>query len=416
LLLVAGCSKEAAKPDPSPSASASGKKSSIAPPTPPPTPRKGMVFIPPGALVVGTPPGAYPRLADEEVAGAQLILNGFYIDVYPYPNEEGAIPLTNVSNEEAATLCGKRSKRLCSELEWERACKGPDNRIYEYGDNYRPEPCGTGAAPLLRPSGIRVGCRSDFGVRDLHGGMWEWTRSPFGRGSARPLVSVRGGNAPAGELVGRCANTIGRSAETRSPSIGFRCCVGPDIVPEVELSIRHPRRLESRYPLDPKLVSRLLALLPDEAKEDLAGRGEIEAERLWAWWPAGNDELAIISVCAGTGRRASCGVLVARDLLGKAVFLAWAHCGTWSPLLDPENDPRDVWLLGGDDPGAFRRRMSYVWGKVTVGPRERRTILAKDRVLQQRLDPKAARSAGAPSAKAPAPPAKNPKTTPAKTK
>jgi hypothetical protein len=230
-----------------------------------------------------------------------------------------------------------------------------------------------------------VGCRSDFGVRDMHGGMWEWTRSKFGRGSTRPLVSVRGGNAPAGELVGRCANTIGRPADMRSPSIGFRCCEGPDLVPEVELSVRHPRRLEAKNALDPKLVSRLIAALPEEATNDLAGRGPIEPERSWAWWPAGNDELAIVSVCAGSGRRGSCGVLVARDLLGKASALAWAHGGTWSPLLDAENDPRDVWLLGGDDPGAFRRRMSYVWGKVTVGPRERRTILVKDRIAQERL-------------------------------
>lgn len=400
LLLLVGCSREK-KPDAAAVPSASSGKSSIAPPNALPTPRQGMAFVPGGALVVGTPPSAYPRLADEEVAGAQLIVGAFYIDVFPYPNEEGAIPLTNVSNEEAVKLCGERQKRLCSELEWERACKGPDNRLYEYGDNYRPEPCVTGTQPLLRPSGIRVGCRSDFGVRDLHGGMWEWTRSGYGRGSARPLVSVRGGNAPAGELVGRCANAIGRPADTRSPSIGFRCCVGPDVVPEVELAVRHPRRLEAKNALEPKLTARLLAALPDEAKEDLAGRGSIEPERLWAWWPAGNDELVALSVCAGSGRRGSCGVFLARDHLGKVMPLGWGHGGTWSPLLDAENDPRDIWLLGGDDPGAFRRRISYVWGKVTIGPRERRTILAKDRILQERTKKSGASASSKVPAKAP---------------
>ncbi len=80
--------------------------------------------MPNGALVAGTPPDAFPRLADEEIPGEQFILNGF-IDVFPYPNEEGAIPLTNVSQEEARGLCAEKSKRLCTELEWERACKGP---------------------------------------------------------------------------------------------------------------------------------------------------------------------------------------------------------------------------------------------------------------------------------------------------
>ena len=99
--------------------------SSIAPPTPPPPPRKGMVFIPGGALVAGTPPEKLPRIADEEMPGEQVILKGFYIDVFPYPNEEGAIPLTNLSEPEAEGLCAELGKRLCTELEWERACKGP---------------------------------------------------------------------------------------------------------------------------------------------------------------------------------------------------------------------------------------------------------------------------------------------------
>jgi sulfatase modifying factor 1 len=398
LLLACACGKEESPAGRVGAASASNKPSSIAPPTAPPTPRQGMAYIAPGALVVGTPPSAYPRLADEEVAGEQLIVGGFYIDVFPYPNEEGAIPLTNVTNEEAAKLCAERSKRLCSELEWERACKGPDNRIYEYGDGYRPEPCGTGTSPALRPTGLRVGCRSDFGVRDLHGGVWEWTRSPFGRGTARGLISVRGGNAPAGELAGRCANTIGRPPDLRSPTIGFRCCVGADLVPEVELPIRHARKLEARDRLDPKLVPKLMQILPDDAKEELAKHGTPEAERMWSWWPVGNDELVAMSVCAGSGRRASCGVIFARVLLGQPSPLAWAHGGTWSPMLDAENDPRDLWLLGGDDPGAFRRRVSYVWGKLTVGARERRIASVKDRLQQERH--------GKPSASAPPSPAK----------
>jgi sulfatase modifying factor 1 len=372
LALAAGCAKPEAPPGTRGAPSASAPKSSIAPPTPPPQPRQGMVWIPPGALVVGTPEDSYPRLADEEIPGEQVIISGYYIDTYAYPNEEGAIPLTNVARDEAAKLCEERDKRLCSELEWERACKGPENRLYEYGDRYRPEPCGTGTQPLLRPSGLRVSCRSDFGVRDLHGGAWEWTRSPFGRGSTRELAAVRGGNAPAGELVGRCANTIGRAPDSRSPSIGFRCCTGPDVVPEVELVIRHARKLEARERLDPALAPRLLEVLPEEAKRDLARHGKAEPDKMWSWWPLGNDELVLLSVCAGTGRRASCGVLIARVLLGKPAALAWAEGGTWQPMLRAENDPRDIWLLGGDDPGAFRRRISYVWGRVGVGPRERR--------------------------------------------
>jgi hypothetical protein len=337
-----------------------------------------MVFVPSGALVVGTPPDRYPRLADEEVAGEQVIVPSFYMDVYPYPNEEGAIPLTNVSRDDATSLCGERSKRLCSELEWERACKGPENHTYEYGDRYRADVCGTGTPPLLRPAGLRVGCRSDFGARDMHGGAWEWTQSTFRRGTTGGLVTVRGGNAPAGELAGRCANAIARSADLKQPTIGFRCCLGSATAPEVELSIRHPRKLEARDRLDPGLVPELLKVLPEEARAALLRHGSIAPDKMWSWWPVGNDELTIISLCAGTGRRALCGVFIARVVLGKPNPILWADGGTWQPMLHAENDPRDIWLLGGDDPGAFRRRISYVWGNASVGGRERRVVNLKE--------------------------------------
>jgi hypothetical protein len=378
-LFTAGACARRSKSTEAPAASGSHSgKSRIAPPTPPPTPRQGMVFVPSGALVVGTPPDQYPRLADEEVAGEQVIIGAFYIDLYPYPNEEGAIPLTNVAEPQAAELCAERGKRLCSELEWERACKGPEQHAYEYGEHYRADVCGTGTPPLLHPSGLRVGCRSDFGVWDLHGGAWEWTRSTFRRGAPGELVTVRGGNAPAGELAGRCANAIARPPELRSATIGFRCCAGNAAAPDVELAIRHPRRLEARERLDAGLVPALLGVLPDEARTALLRHGAIEPDRMWSWWPAGNDELTILSLCAGTGRRALCGLFVARVVLGKPNALVWAEGGTWQPLLRAENDPRDLWLLGGDDPGAFRRRVSYVWGKVSVGPRERRPVNLKE--------------------------------------
>ena len=337
-----------------------------------------MVFIPSGALVVGTPPDFYPRLADEEVPGEQVIVGGFYIDVFPYPNEEGAIPLTNVTAPDAKQLCADRGKRLCGELEWERACKGPDQRPYEYGDRYRDDACGTGTPPQLRPSGLRVGCRSDFGVRDLHGIAFEWTSSPFRRGTTGDLVAARGGNGTSGELVGRCANAVGRPPDAAAASIGFRCCAGALGAPEVELSVRHPRKLEARDRLDSALVAELTKTLPDEARASLLRHGAIEADRQWTWWPAGNDELTIMSFCAGTGRRALCGVLVARVVLGKAKALTWADGGTWQPMLHAENDPRDIWLLGGDDPGAFRRRMTYQWGHVSAGKREKRPVNLKE--------------------------------------
>src|SRR6185437_9810559 len=106
--------------------------------------KPGMAWIPAGVLRAGTPFDHVPRVPDEEPPGTEMTLGGFYIDLYPYPNEAGAIPTSNVAREDAAHLCETKGKRLCTELEWERSCKGPDNFTYEYGDPYRAASCLTG--------------------------------------------------------------------------------------------------------------------------------------------------------------------------------------------------------------------------------------------------------------------------------
>lgn len=345
---------------------------SFGPPEAPPEPRKGMVWIPGGALVAGTPPDAFPRVADEEIPGEQLILHGFYMDVFPYPNEEGAIPLTNVTHSQAQALCDEQGKRLCTELEWERACKGPDNHVHEYGEAYKPERCGTGAAPSMRPNGLLVGCRSEFGVRDMHGGVWEWTDSHWGRGSERELYTIRGGNSVNGELVGRCANGAARAADDKLGSLGFRCCAGPKNESEVVLEVTRGEKLDAKEAPSKALASELMALLPEEAKTEIGAGASFRFEREWIWRPIGNEELHVLGGCSGLAVKPACGVVVARVTLVKPKVLAWVSTGHWAATLHMDADPRDLWLFGGDELGQFRRLVGYVWGKVSVGPKERK--------------------------------------------
>jgi len=331
-----------------------------------------MVWIPGGALVAGTPPDSLPRVADEEMPGEQVILHGFHVDVYPYPNEEGALPLTNVTRATAAKLCGRENKRLCSELEWERACKGPNNHRYEYGNQYLPERCGTGAAPSLRPNGLMVGCQSDFGVHDLHGGTWEWTLSPWRRGTRGNLATLRGGNSTAGELVGRCANARGRAPDSKSPSVGFRCCAGPVNPASVSLKIVRGRKLESRDSVDAKLAQMVREHFPDAAREQLHDPADFQFQRRWVWRPIGNEELQVLGGCVGLGKRPICGILVARVVYDQAQVLAWTSSGHWVPTVRVDVDPRDLWLFGGDKAGRFRRLVVYQWGRIDVGTKQRR--------------------------------------------
>jgi hypothetical protein len=330
-----------------------------------------MVWIARGALVAGTPPDLLPRVAESEMQGQQVILEGFFIDVFAYPNEEAAIPLTNVSLSEARSLCAERGKRLCSELEWERACKGPNNTVYEYGDRYRPEVCGTGQDAKLLPSGLRYGCRSEFGVRDLHGSVWEWTDSPWARGGTPDQIAIRGGNATSGEVVGRCANGEASSSNFKSPSLGFRCCQGERNTAEVVLHVERGPALERHNHVAPQLAESIGAALPRTLTDAISGKGPLVVLRAWDWRPVGNEELVIAGGCAGTIVGRSCGAVIARKLPGKLVVLDWAPSGNVIPALKIERDARDLWVYGSERKTHFRRLVAYRWGNLQIGEIQR---------------------------------------------
>lgn len=324
-------------------------------------PRPGMAWIPPGVLRAGTPPDRVPRVADEEMPGVDVPMQGFYIDLYPYPNEPGAIPTSNVTREEAAQQCAAKGKRLCTELEWERACKGPDNTTYEYGDAYRAAVCGTGTSGELAartPSGEHAHCKSAFGVADMHGVVWEWTQSPWGRGASDPSLGVlRGGNAQAGELVGRCANAIGRKATKKAPTMGFRCCAGPLNEAEVTLA------LEGEPGFTPTSAARLAEAWKGEVRD-----GFTPAQG-WSWIPRPNEKLAVLVTCTRAGRT-QCDVLVGRQL-GEARAVVVRLELESNVELARVGEARRLRLRALDTRGSYTRDVTYVYGRVEVGEPKR---------------------------------------------
>lgn len=321
--------------------------------------RPGMVFVPAGTLRAGTAADRTPRVADEELPGESVELGAFYIDVLPFPNEPGAIATSNVSREEAEQLCAGKGKRLCSELEWERACKGPENATYEYGDAYKPAACGTGIVgeqAAKRPTGEHPQCKSGFGVADMHGGAWEWTSSAWGRGAPATLGVLRGGNATAGELVGRCANAIGRAPTKKAPTMGLRCCAGPKNAVEVGLTLKGSPGLTFTS-----------TEIPNALRADLErtiGK-ETRVARAWAWWPVGNEELDVVLACGAVKR--VCTFLVARRTADGPKVVAEVEVGRELPELARVGDPRHLRLRGFDPRGSYNRDITYIYGRVDVG-------------------------------------------------
>lgn len=147
----------------------------------------------------------------------EVDLGGFTIDRGLYPNDPQKPPLTGVTRGKAAELCQQAGGRLCTELEWERACKGPEGTAYAGSATWDPA---CGASPSS--------CASGFGVLGMGSAAREWTSSDVApiENMQPKAAAVRGAKPDAAPVDHRCARRAAVDPDVSSPDIGFRCCHG----------------------------------------------------------------------------------------------------------------------------------------------------------------------------------------------
>lgn len=156
-----------------------------------------------------------------------------------------AIPQAYISGTQASAACQNAGKRLCTDAEWLRACRGPLSLTYPYGNTRDPMACND-ARPThpatdyfgnnpwdlghrcldqipntVDPTGASSVCVTSEGVADMVGNLVEWTSDPAG--------TLRGGDYMGAVLngTGCLFRTTAHDFAYWDLSTGFRCCFTP---------------------------------------------------------------------------------------------------------------------------------------------------------------------------------------------
>jgi hypothetical protein len=255
------------------------------------------------AFQAGTLPGRFPRVPEREPALSDAKLGPFEIDRYPYPGDPAKPPDFSQDLEAAGRRCSERGGRLCNELEWERACKGPKSQPFATGEHWS----------CRDP----MSCESTEGVVAM-GAFEEWTASLFGPSTSlagQPVI--KGANASAAVHEHRCARRLPAERSEKSRAHAFRCCYGaPNGATVVEATQGIPyefatvdaatlKKALSEHPRTEAIASDIKFFKEPDATETVIARGPGDRKgfdftvRPLLWRPVRGAEFIVITARSG---------------------------------------------------------------------------------------------------------------------
>ena len=142
---------------------------------------KGMVYVASGNFIMGSEYGD-----PDEKPVHTAFTQAFFIDAYEVSNEEffkfdSSFKFSDTKKSNAAIVTWSQAnayakwagKRLPTEIEWEKAARGVDGRIFPWGDTFDNsyvvwDQRNSRGKSIAKPE-------SPYGCFDMAGSVWEWT-------------------------------------------------------------------------------------------------------------------------------------------------------------------------------------------------------------------------------------------------
>jgi formylglycine-generating enzyme required for sulfatase activity len=158
-----------------------------------------------------------------------------------YPKDKAKHPVICVSWDDACEYARWAGGRLPSEVEWEKAARGVDGKIYPWGNDWDKNRCNNSELKIngTTPVSAYQGGVSPYGCFDMAGNVWEWCSDWYSDNNQRdPEQSGKGPAVGSGRVLRggswcddprgcRCACRCGDFPGTRRALAGFRVVFVP---------------------------------------------------------------------------------------------------------------------------------------------------------------------------------------------